>query len=113
MSDAHDSYLVDTNLLFYYCDPSDRRKHLLRDARAAVEGFVHWTPVNPGTAAFRRALHWCDRAGINFWDGLILAAAEQTGSRWLLSEDFQSGRKFGGVSMVNPFERSPRDCDLA
>ncbi len=60
-----------------------------------------------------RAWHWCDRAQINFWDALILAAAEQSGCRWVLSEDFQSGRKFGPVTMVNPFERSPGEFGLA
>jgi predicted nucleic acid-binding protein len=44
---------------------------------------------------------------MNFWDALIIAAAEQSGCRWLLSEDFQAGQRFGAVTVVDPFERSP------
>jgi predicted nucleic acid-binding protein len=38
---------------------------------------------------------------------MIVAAAEQTGCRYLLSEDFQAGRRFGDVTVVNPFETGP------
>jgi predicted nucleic acid-binding protein len=81
-------------------------------ARAAVEEMVLWNPEQPGKAMIHRAWHWCDSAKINFWDALIVAAAEQSGCRWLLSEDFQSGRRFGAVSVVNPFERQPAEFGL-
>jgi len=45
-----------------------------------------------------------DRAGISYWDSLILAASESLQCRWLLSEDFQAGRTYGSVEVVNPFE---------
>ena len=83
-----------------------------REARAAVEDLLLWKPEPPMHATLLRAWHWCDAAKINFWDALIVAAAEQSGSRWLLSEDFQTGRKFGEVTVVNPFLRPPADFDL-
>ena len=82
-------------------------------ARAAVEDFLLWNPEPPGHAMLERAWHWCDSARINFWDALIVAAAEQSGSRWLLSEDFQAGRRFGAVTVVNPFARTPAEFGLA
>jgi predicted nucleic acid-binding protein len=78
-------------------------------ARAAVEELVLWNPEPPMHATIQRAWQWCDSARINFWDALIVAAAEQSGCRWLLSEDFQAGRKFGSLTVVNPFERTPDD----
>lgn len=44
---------------------------------------------------------------VSFWDALIVAAAERTKCRYLLSEDFQTGREFGSITVVSPFEASP------
>jgi predicted nucleic acid-binding protein len=40
---------------------------------------------------------------ISFWDGLIVATAEQEGATVILSEDFQHERIISGVRIVNPF----------
>ena len=37
------------------------------------------------------------------WDAVILAAAADAGCRVLLSEDFQDGFTWAGVTVVNPF----------
>ena len=57
----------------------------------------------------QRAWRWTDQAQVSYWDGLIVAAAERAGCAWLLSEDFQSGRTFGDVTVVNPFLHEPKD----
>lgn len=43
------------------------------------------------------------------WDALILAVAAENHCRLLLSEDFQNGFTWRGVTVVNPFvePRSP------
>src|SRR4051812_31103872 len=51
-----------------------------------VESYVQWEPVGFGLPLLHRAWHWVDHAGISYWDALILAAAERSGCRWLLSE---------------------------
>jgi len=78
-------------------------------ARTYVTRLTEWSPSGPELSSIQRAWHWCDSAQINFWDALILAAAEQAGCRYLLSEDFQAGRRYGGITIVNPFERSPQE----
>jgi predicted nucleic acid-binding protein len=40
---------------------------------------------------------------ISFWDGMILAAAEQDHAAQLLSEDLTHGQVIAGVRIVNPF----------
>jgi predicted nucleic acid-binding protein len=82
-------------------------------ARAAVEKLILWNPEVPTHATVLRAWHWCDSAQLNFWDGLILGAAEQAGCRWLLTEDFQTGRRYGTVTVVNPFEHGPAEFGLS
>ena len=78
-------------------------------ARATTNRLLEWHPQAPTHASLLRAWHWCDAAQINFWDALIVAAAEQAGCRYLLSEDFQAGRRFGDLLVVNPFERPPEE----
>jgi len=41
------------------------------------------------------------------WDALILAVAAENHCRLLLSEDFNAGFTWRGVTMVNPFEAQP------
>ena len=48
--------------------------------------------------------------GWSFWDAMIWATAKRHGCRFLLSEDGQSGRTLGGVTVVNPFK--PADAAL-
>jgi predicted nucleic acid-binding protein len=54
-----------------------------------------------------RAWHWTDAAHLPYWDALILGAAEIAGCDFLLSEDFQAGRRFGAVKVLNPFTAAP------
>jgi len=76
-------------------------------ARHRVRLMAQWTPPELSIGMFERAWHWADQAQVSFWDGLIVAAAERTKCRYLLSEDFQSGRQFGPITVVNPFKTSP------
>ena len=75
--------------------------------RRLVETYVEWGVTDFSFPLVSRAWHWVDHAGIGFWDALIVAAAERSGCRWLLSEDFQENRKFGSVQVVNPFRTKP------
>ena len=51
----------------------------------------------------RLALTLCKQHHISFYDALILAVALRLGCRSLISEDMQHGRKFGDLTIVNPF----------
>jgi predicted nucleic acid-binding protein len=42
--------------------------------------------------------------GLSFWDALLWATADRVGVRYLLTEDFQDGRRLGRVTFVNPFD---------
>lgn len=77
--------------------------------RSLVEAYVQWKPIRFSLPLLRRAWYWADHAGIGYWDTLILAAAERSGCRWLLSEDFSHGRKYGSVQVVNPFGADPNE----
>jgi predicted nucleic acid-binding protein len=41
-----------------------------------------------------------------FYDALIVAAAIEAGCDTLFTEDMQHGRKFGSLTVVNPFDEN-------
>jgi predicted nucleic acid-binding protein len=43
------------------------------------------------------------RYRLSYWDGAIIAAAEQIGARVLYSEDLNHGQTYGSVRVENPF----------
>jgi predicted nucleic acid-binding protein len=43
---------------------------------------------------------------LNIWDSVILSAAAQAGCRLLLSQDFQNGFTWNGVTVTDPFSAS-------
>jgi predicted nucleic acid-binding protein len=72
-------------------------------ARRQVELLAEFDVVIPDVSDVLAAidlhrLHQC-----SYWDGLVLRCAQQAGCRILLTEDFQTGRTFDGVLIVNPF----------
>jgi predicted nucleic acid-binding protein len=79
------------------------------EARHVVSAFSRWRPGGMDFAVVKRGWYWMDRAQLTYWDALILASAERLGCPILLSEDFQSGRRYDGVTVVNPFERNPEE----
>ena len=126
---AADRFFVDTNVLLHSVDPTDAGKqergwewlpllweqglgslswqvlhefygnalNKLRvagpEARKIVRGYSQWAPVETTL-------------------GLIVSEAERAGCRWLQSEDFQAGRRFGAVTVVNPFLQGPEQFGL-
>ena len=78
-------------------------------AREIVEDLSQWRPVDTSVGLIREAWEWMDAAQLSYWDALILAAAQRAGARYLLSEDFQDGRRFGSIQVLNPFGHSPSE----
>ncbi|MBM3569408.1 MAG: PIN domain-containing protein [Alphaproteobacteria bacterium] len=53
--------------------------------------------------ALQRGLEAFASGRYGLFDGLLLATVERAGCRVLLSEDMADGRKFGAVTILNPF----------
>ena len=45
-----------------------------------------------------------ERFGLQYYDALIVAAAQEIGCEKIYSEDMSSGCSYGGVTVENPFE---------
>jgi predicted nucleic acid-binding protein len=81
-------------------------------AREIVSDLSRWQPVGASLGVIEQAWHWMDAAQLTYWDALILSATQRSGARYLLSEDFQGGRRYEDVQVLNPFDHSPRDFAL-
>lgn len=88
---------------FFYVT-TRKRKLTVREANYAVDawaGTFFVRPANYETVVIAMSLVETDRMA--FWDAMIVAVAEQADCDLLVSEDLQDGRRFGRVTIVNPF----------
>jgi len=78
------------------------------EARSAVLVWADSFPVADSTwFAFQSALDLTADHQLPIWDALILSVAAESHCRVLLSEDFQDGFTWRGVTVVNPFASEP------
>lgn len=81
-------------------------------AQAIVEDISQWKPVDTTLGLMKQAWYWTNAAQLAYWDALILAAAQRSGARYLLSEDFQSGRSYQDIRVIDPFSCRPSEFAL-
>ena len=78
-----------------------------RSTAQAREAVLAWadsfTVADSTWFAFQSALDLTIDHQLPLWDALILAVAAENHCRLLLSEDFQNGFTWRGVTVVNPF----------
>jgi predicted nucleic acid-binding protein len=81
------------------------------DARALVRRYQHWNPWQNDQATLETAWAIESRYGFSFWDALIIAAAQQQGCTYLISEDMQHGQQVDSVQILSPFLTGPEVLD--
>ena len=74
------------------------------EAEAILEDLAGWTIHRPGHADLQRAARLHRRHKISWWDALIVHSATELGCSILWSENFTHGRKFGTLTVRNPFQ---------
>ena len=73
------------------------------EARQLVNDYLVWECIVNGPDAIVGAFDYESRYRISFWDSLIVHAANVSEASILLSEDLNSGQRYGGVLVENPF----------
>lgn len=79
----------------------------LEAIRREIRELTTWQPIAINASVIARAWKIEDRFGISFWDSLIISAAIMADCTYLLTEDLQTGQKFDGLLVVNPFTTDP------
>lgn len=93
----------------FYSNAIRKMKMDADSARGVVDDLSHWKPVDTSLGLIQQAWYWIDHAQLSYWDALIIAAAYRSGAQYILSEDFQSGRRYEDVRVLNPFDCAPSD----
>ena len=81
------------------------------DARAEVRRYQRWQPWSVDHTTVESAWSVESRFHFNYWDALIVAAAQAQGCRYLLSEDLQHGQQVDSIQVINPFIVGPEILD--
>ncbi|MGH6871730.1 MAG: PIN domain-containing protein [Rhizomicrobium sp.] len=82
-----------------------RRGRTREDAASAARAWEQTFSIVPTTQSLvLTAIDLAVRHRFKIWDALILAAAAEAGCGLLISEDFQDGFVWNGVTVANPFK---------
>jgi predicted nucleic acid-binding protein len=76
-----------------------------RRAREIVTDLGTWSIATLEIPEILNASEISERYRVNFWDGLILAAAKKEDAEIVWSEDLNDSQNYGGVLVRNPFLR--------
>jgi predicted nucleic acid-binding protein len=84
-------------------------RHPLDDASAEtlVRQMSNWEVFAPEADDVLAAIALCRKAGIGFWDAMILHSATELGCDVVWSEDLSTGQSYAGVVVRSPFEPAP------
>jgi predicted nucleic acid-binding protein len=80
-----------------------RRGHRPEEALALIGDFSLLVAVDNSLGLFRLGIALQTRWQLSLWDAMIVAAAQTSGARELLTEDLSHGQNYGGIIVVNPF----------
>jgi predicted nucleic acid-binding protein len=72
-------------------------------ARHEIEMLANLEIAEIDASMVLRAIAIKQRWQLNYWDSLIIAAAERTKCATVCSEDFSDGQRFGAIVIRNPF----------
>lgn len=81
------------------------------EARRIVREYRAWTPWIVDDETVDRAWDLQDRFQLAYWDALMVAAAQQQGCGWLLTEDLQHDQRIEKLRVLNPFLAGPERLD--
>lgn len=71
-----------------------------------LDRFEPFPCIATDAALVRTAAAVSERFRISYWDGAVIAAAEQLNAATLYTEDLNHGQSYGTVRVVNPFREA-------
>lgn len=81
------------------------------DARALVRRYQAWRPWQVDAQTVETAWAIESRYGFGWWDALVVAAAQQQGCRYVVSDSLQHGLQVDSVQLLDPFDVGPEVLD--
>ena len=81
----------------------------LAEIRAEVDALRFWGDKPLDEEEVELAWKIRDALGYQWFDCLLIAAADRAGCRYFLTEDMSDRARFGAITLVNPFRAMPPD----
>ena len=106
---SNEIYAVSTQVLIEFINSTTRKRKpgLSFDEVREWLNDIRFSPViGADDGLVVEGLDLAQRYKIDFFDGLIVAAAARAGARTLYSEDLNDGQKYGSLRVVNPFKNN-------
>lgn len=103
LADAQSGATSTQVLVEFYAAATRKLRIPSEEAEETIDYLAHWRLHRPNHDTILHAIRLERRHKISWWDALILASALELGCKTLWSEDFQDGRKFGSLTVRNPF----------
>ena len=98
-------YVISAQVLNEFANVALKKLGMTEDeVRQYIEAFQHIHVVFQQSGWTVRALEIRKQYGLQFYDSLMLAAAEFVGCDEILTEDLNDGQIYCGVKAVNPFK---------
>ena len=80
------------------------------DAQAIVlRWYDRYSVVETSQAVLLTAMELASEHQLRIWDAIMMSAAASAECRLLLSEDLHDGFTWNGVTVVNPFSKTPHE----
>ncbi len=74
------------------------------EAKSIVMDYLAWQVIENDRGLFLDALEVTERFQLSFWDASIVAAAQRSKAKRLMTEDLNHGQFFGSLEVMNPFK---------
>lgn len=103
---AESDFGISVQILQEFMDVTLRKRQLglsIEEITGMVNYMATYPVVETSMTLARRAFDIKNRFQVCYWDAAIIAAACELGCHTLYSEDFNHGRDYDGVRVVNPF----------
>jgi predicted nucleic acid-binding protein len=94
---------VSIQVLVEFYAATIKRGLKVRDAEAVISDLETWTIHRPHHADVIQAIELLRRYKISWWDAQVINSANELGCAVLWTEDLNHGRKYGRVTVRNPF----------
>ncbi len=97
---------ISTQVLQEFCNTMYRKTRRTKDEiDGMLDGFRELLKTDVTIDIVRHALAVKEEYGIQYYDALIVSAAEKLGCHEIVSEDLNDGQMYRGMVVVNPFKR--------
>lgn len=70
---------------------------------AVVQAYMGWSVIDSDMSLVAAAMEKSVRHQLTIFDAMVVEAALRSGATTLYSEDLQDGRRFGSLTITNPF----------